>query len=181
MLDKTVLPNWQHPDRNIWPPLNSFASDFASTMVVAQRPGAAWSVRIFIRSVVAPNSLPKTSGWRCMRKRRQNNNSRARTKNSKPSSRRVKMAGHETQVKEGIPRRSLSGRRGQVTRSVTSAARAAAISGFLLRLARNQGGSFMAPGGQVVSVRNNLDSPWPLSGGVTDKTMVPLAENPSPK
>jgi hypothetical protein len=43
VLDKCVLPGWQHPDRNAWPPPNSFASDFALTMVVPQGPGAAWS------------------------------------------------------------------------------------------------------------------------------------------
>ena len=41
--------------------------------------------------------------------------------------------------------------------------------------------SFMASSGQVVSDRNNRDSPWPLSGGATGKTTAPLAEIASPK
>ena len=44
VIDKTVLPDWQHLDRNIWPPFNSFASDFAAlTMVVPQGPGQYWA------------------------------------------------------------------------------------------------------------------------------------------
>ena len=43
VLDKTVLPHWHHPDQSVWPPFNSFASDFALSMGVPSHPGPLWS------------------------------------------------------------------------------------------------------------------------------------------
>ena len=46
-VDRTVLPDWSNPDRNLWPPLNSFAAEVALSMAVPQHPGPMWSDPIF--------------------------------------------------------------------------------------------------------------------------------------
>jgi hypothetical protein len=43
VLEACVLPEFAHPDRNVWPPPSSFASDYVSSMGMPPHPGAAWS------------------------------------------------------------------------------------------------------------------------------------------
>jgi hypothetical protein len=43
VVDKVTLPDWQHPDRNVWPPPASFAVDFALSMGVPSHPGQYWA------------------------------------------------------------------------------------------------------------------------------------------
>jgi uncharacterized protein (UPF0335 family) len=42
VLDNCVLPEFEHPDRNVWPPPSTFAATFAQSMGVPPHPGAAW-------------------------------------------------------------------------------------------------------------------------------------------
>jgi hypothetical protein len=43
VIDKCALPDWNHPDINIWPPPSNFAAAYVQSMGVPQHPGAAWS------------------------------------------------------------------------------------------------------------------------------------------
>jgi hypothetical protein len=43
VLDKTTLPDWPNPDRNVWPPPSNFAAAYVQSMGVPRHPGAAWS------------------------------------------------------------------------------------------------------------------------------------------
>jgi hypothetical protein len=43
VLDKIVLADFAHPERNIWPPPSTFASDFAANMGIPPHPGSHWS------------------------------------------------------------------------------------------------------------------------------------------
>ena len=42
VLDNCVLPDFAHPDRNVWPPPSTFAATFVESMGVPPHPGAAW-------------------------------------------------------------------------------------------------------------------------------------------
>ena len=42
VLNSCVLPEFEHPDRNVWPPPSTFAAAFAQSMAVPPHPGAAW-------------------------------------------------------------------------------------------------------------------------------------------
>ena len=42
-LEKCVLPELDHPDRNIWPPPSNFAAAYVQSMAVPSHPGAYWA------------------------------------------------------------------------------------------------------------------------------------------
>jgi hypothetical protein len=43
VLDKCVLPEFEHPDRNVWPPRSTFASDYVSSTPFDSHPGQFWA------------------------------------------------------------------------------------------------------------------------------------------
>ena len=43
VLEKCVLPEFEKPDRNVWPPRSTFASDFVQSMGVPLHAGPGWS------------------------------------------------------------------------------------------------------------------------------------------
>jgi len=90
------------------------------------------------------------------------------------------MAGYETQVKEESALFfEHAARSGDTVGSSGRPCRR--NSGFLLRLERNQGGSFMAPGGQVVSDRKQPRQSVGCSEAATDNTTATVGQAGSPK
>ena len=103
LLDRCTLPDWSNPDINIWPPrprISRPRSPLRWCRSVQTRCGPIRPCR----NAAAPKSLPSSSAWRCMPKPVKKSSWLARTKNSKPSSRRANINREDSLGVTAIPR-----------------------------------------------------------------------------